>query len=102
MATKLIAFRISGDLLKKAQSLFGDENIVNETRNLLIEFIEQRSPKSENENNLTPNQTNAEIEDLKKQLTELENQQDVINQQIINRLNDLENKIINATTVNNC
>lgn len=79
MATKLIAFRVSGDLLEKAISLIGEDQLVEYTRKLLIDSIFGQLPDQP-----IPDPGDSKISELEKAITALNNR---IDQLELNQIN---------------
>lgn len=83
MATKLIAFRISGELLDQAIDQLGADQIAEKSRELLSKFILSQIPADNSIHELTSNDRNlpeSQINDLQSQINDL-----------YSRMNQLEN-----------
>lgn len=79
MATKLIAFRLSGDLLEKAIALYGEDQIAEKAKKLIIDSILGELPDQP-----IPDPSDSKIGELEKAIAALNNRVDQLESNQIN------------------
>lgn len=79
MATKLIAFRLSGDLLEKAITLYGEDQIAEKAKKLIIDSILGELPDQP-----IPDPGDSKIGELEKAIAALNNRVDQLELNQIN------------------
>jgi hypothetical protein len=83
MATKLIAFRLSGDLLEKAIALYGEDQISEQAKKLIIDSILGQLPDQP-----IPDPGDSKIGELEKAIAALNNRIDQLESNQINPANN--------------